>query len=207
MLDKCNHAGIYKVNVKMAHFCLEYKHDWNDVLEVFKDRIHVLDEGKWFIPKFIHFQYGELVESNRVHASIIRILEKEGINKDCLNSLLGAKDKDKDKDKENKKNTDTEFILSIRTNPAYEGIDIDREFAKMDIWLAKHPDRRKSRRFITNWLDKADKPVVTKKVAKPQPKGDPQRPVYTAKEEAARKKNIKEFNDKFGYDPTGEKKR
>ncbi len=200
LLDKCDHAGIYKLNPKMAHFCLDYKHDWKDVLIVFKDRIQVLGPGKWFIPKFVRFQYGPLKESNRVHDSIIKILKKEGVNKDCLNSLLEAKDKDKDKDKDKKKkDTDTEFILSIRVNPAYEGLDIDRELAKMDVWLTKHPDRKKSRGFITNWLNKADKPVIIKKPHKPQPEKPFKRPVYSKEQEAERKKNIDEFNKKYGY--------
>ena len=32
ILDKCDHAGIYKVNKKMAEFCLNTKFDWKEVL-------------------------------------------------------------------------------------------------------------------------------------------------------------------------------
>ena len=101
ILDKCNHAGIYKLNPRMAEFCLGTKYDWNKVLGVFKGRIQSLNEEKWFIPKFIEYQYGVLTDTNRVHNSIIQILNKEG-----LRTVLGSKDKDKDQDKVKDKDKD-----------------------------------------------------------------------------------------------------
>ena len=61
-------------------------------------------DSKWFIRPFIEFQYGVLNPDNRVHLSIINILEKNKI-KPLASPLLGAKDKDKDKvkDKDYKK--------------------------------------------------------------------------------------------------------
>lgn len=54
---------------------------------------------------------------------------------------------------------DEEFISALKANPAYKGIDIDRELAKMDAWLMTHPRRKKTKRFIVNWLNKIDTPV------------------------------------------------
>ena len=100
ILDKCDHAGIFKVNKKMAEFCLNVKFNWNEIQGVFKGRIQTLNGEKWFIPKFIEFQYGILSENNRVHNSVIQILKKEGVYKGLERTVLGPKDKDKEKDKD-----------------------------------------------------------------------------------------------------------
>lgn len=100
LLDKCNHAGIWDMNKRMAEFCVGEKIDWDKVIEIFDGRIKVSNKGKWFIPKFIYFQYGVLNPENRAHASVISILKSEGLYKGLISSLNGAKDKDKDKDKD-----------------------------------------------------------------------------------------------------------
>ena len=53
---------------------------------------------------------------------------------------------------------DFSFLESIRCNPAYQGIDIDRERGKALSWcLANH--RICSQRFFVNWLNKCDRPM------------------------------------------------
>ena len=66
----------------------------------FKDKIIKLKDDKYFIPSFIDFQYGSLNPENRVHKSVISLLEKEGAYKLLKSSSKGAKDKEKDKDKD-----------------------------------------------------------------------------------------------------------
>jgi hypothetical protein len=56
---------------------------------------------------------------------------------------------------------DEDFISSLKSNPAYEGIEIDRELGKMDAWLSLKRNRAKKRsqgRFL-NWLNKAEVPM------------------------------------------------
>jgi len=55
--------------------------------------------------------------------------------------------------------TDSVFLDILKTNPAYKMIDIDIELKKMDAWLLARPGRKKTRRFIVNWLNKVDKPI------------------------------------------------
>tara|TARA_Y100001951_G_C11279539_1_gene264370 strand:+ start:199 stop:999 length:801 start_codon:yes stop_codon:yes gene_type:complete len=106
ILDQCDHAGIWDVNVELASFQLGGKVTEKELLEVFADKIEVIDDGsRWFIPKFIVYQYGELSESNRVHSSVRRKLEKYNCIKPLARPLLGSlakendvKEKDKDKD-------------------------------------------------------------------------------------------------------------
>lgn len=56
---------------------------------------------------------------------------------------------------------DDDFLKSLKTLPAYQGIDVDRELLKMDAWLMspKARGRKKTRQFIINWLNKCDAQV------------------------------------------------
>lgn len=56
---------------------------------------------------------------------------------------------------------DDEFIASLKENPAYKGIDIEKELGKMKAWLMTPRGKRRklTRGFIVNWLNKIDKPI------------------------------------------------
>lgn len=103
ILDECDHAGIWQVDIEVAQIKIGEKLNLETAKEYFKGRILELDFGdKWFIYDFIDFQYGMLNEQNRAHNSVINILKKHSIdfkNKPLISPLQGAKDKDMDKDK------------------------------------------------------------------------------------------------------------
>lgn len=103
ILDKCDHAGVWKVNEPLAKFQLG-DFDFEQAKLSLGNKIVPFNDHKWFIPKFIEFQYGELSQDNRVHASILQILKKEGLCKGLVSPMEKAKDKDKDKDKDKEKN-------------------------------------------------------------------------------------------------------
>lgn len=94
ILDKCDHAGIYRPNKALIRVYLGEM----PALEKFNERIVFLTPEKWFIPKFIEFQYGTLNSQNRAHQSVISVLQKEGAYKPLTSPLEGAKDKEKEKD-------------------------------------------------------------------------------------------------------------
>lgn len=50
---------------------------------------------------------------------------------------------------------DQQFIEALKANKAYEHLNVEKEFARMDAWLLGRPDRKKTRRFIINWLNRA----------------------------------------------------
>ena len=54
--------------------------------------------------------------------------------------------------------------LAEELGRVYRGISLQKEFAKMSIWLKANPKRRKSRagcmRFIVNWLNKAQPEIA-----------------------------------------------
>lgn len=107
LIENCNHAGIWQVNWPLVRF-----HIRNFVFnpEVFKDRILEINESKWHIPKFIAFQYGTLNPDNRVHKSVLDLLEKEGASKGLASPMQGAKYKYKDKDKDKETVNKVKFL-------------------------------------------------------------------------------------------------
>lgn len=104
ILDECDHAGIWHVELDVASLRIGYKFELNETTKILKSHIKPFDNGeKWFIKDFVCFQYGNLNSENRVHKSVIQQLEKYGLWKDLRRSFKGPKDKDKAKDKEKDK--------------------------------------------------------------------------------------------------------
>ena len=101
LLSRCNHAGIYEVDLELASFQLKLELDEKEILNSFNGIIKPIDNDKWFIPKFIEFQYGPLNEKVNAHRSVINILKKYKLlnkNQQLINSSSTVQDKDKDKD-------------------------------------------------------------------------------------------------------------
>jgi hypothetical protein len=71
---------------------------------------------------------------------------------------------DKPKSTKSPKLSDEGFIQGLKNNPAYKGIDIDREIGKMTAWLStpKGKSRNLTRGFVVNWLNRVDKPMDSK---------------------------------------------
>lgn len=78
LIDSCNHAGIWPVNKRQAEFLIGDKIDWDSALQIFNGRIipfKIGTEERWFIPKFLKFQYPHgLSYDNSAHRSVIHIL-------------------------------------------------------------------------------------------------------------------------------------
>jgi hypothetical protein len=109
ILDECDHAGIWHVELDVACLRVGFNLQMKDAIETLGKHIYPFDDGeKWFIHDFISFQYGELNENNRVHQSVIRQLKKYGLWKVYASPLQRAKDKDKEKEKEKAKGKDKE---------------------------------------------------------------------------------------------------
>jgi hypothetical protein len=108
ILDDCDHAGIWQVDIEVAEIRTGEKFYVEQALENFGEKVIPFDNGeKWFIPDFIEFQYGELNPENRAHKSVLDLLSKYKI-KGLISTLQGAKDKDMDKDKVKDKVKDKE---------------------------------------------------------------------------------------------------
>jgi len=54
--------------------------------------------------------------------------------------------------------SDADWLTSLRTNPAYAGINIETEYEKMKVWCAANHKLPGRRRFI-NWLNRVERPM------------------------------------------------
>lgn len=152
LLDKCDHAGVIDFNLRMANFCTGFDNTMDEVIKVLKDKIFVLDSGKWFIRKFIDYQYkGKLKPGVIAQKSVLDILDREHIplyeengvikiDKDELLNELGTvaeqlgkcsatvQDIDKDKEKDMDLDKDIEKEMDRDTDKekytAREGIEL-----------------------------------------------------------------------------------
>ncbi len=108
LLDHCNHAGIWDVEMDIANVRLGTDLKEEETLKAFSGKIISLDNGnKWFIPKFVTFQYSELNENVKAHKSVIDILKSLSVYKQFVKSSGTVLDMDKDKD------MDMELVKSI----------------------------------------------------------------------------------------------
>jgi len=111
--DNCDHAGIWKVNFKVASFHIGEHLEPSEVKRILSGRLKIISDEYWMIEKFINFQYGG-VKNDPVGKSIQTILNRHKINfetapsKPLQSPLQGAKDKDKDKDKDNTDSSELE---------------------------------------------------------------------------------------------------
>lgn len=78
ILDKCNYAGIWEIDFKLASYVIGIKLTIKKIEEDFKSKFIEVNNDKWFIPKFISFQYGEEFPkaNSAVHQKVIKILNK-----------------------------------------------------------------------------------------------------------------------------------
>lgn len=106
ILSSCDHAGLFKVNLKLFCSLNGVKVESSLALKYYnenKERIIVISDNLWFISDFFVFQYGTtLNRQNRVHDSIFEIYNKYGIKMTTIRGLKDLKDRVKDKDKDNK---------------------------------------------------------------------------------------------------------
>jgi hypothetical protein len=108
ILSACNHAGLFRVNMRKFCGLNEVNLTSTKALEYFnkgKDRIRVVNENVWLIEDFFFFQYGPTFNpNNRVHKSIESAYNQYSIKLTSIRGLLEVKGEDtdrvKDKDKD-----------------------------------------------------------------------------------------------------------
>lgn len=128
ILDNCNHAGIWDVDLDAASFYIGSKVDISIIQGSLMGHISPLKDNadKWYILDFVAFQYPSLDKPNRVHTSVINLLKKYNLDdpsKGLASPMQGRKDmvKDKDKVKEKDKEYTEEFNLFWDSYPKRQG--------------------------------------------------------------------------------------
>jgi hypothetical protein len=79
LTDKCNNAGVWKPNFRIANALLNLDINWSEFKEVCGPRIEVLDNGKWWLTKFVEFQCGVLSPKSHPHKKVVRLLDEENL--------------------------------------------------------------------------------------------------------------------------------
>lgn len=108
---KCDNAGVIDLDREGAEFHIGATVDWNEFLIVCgPKRIAVMDNGKWWLLKFVEFQYGKLSDKSAPHRKVLSLLEQHGLMEGSGSLHVGykkatsrLKEEDKDKEKEEAK--------------------------------------------------------------------------------------------------------
>jgi hypothetical protein len=104
ILDRCDSAGVIDPDLELASFQIGFQYPM-DTLSEFDGRVVGIVGGKFFIPKFIEFQYGRLSEDCRAHGPAFQSLKKHGLEGypkgiHTLQVKVKVKDEVKDEEKE-----------------------------------------------------------------------------------------------------------
>ncbi|MEO5367895.1 MAG: hypothetical protein H7831_16345 [Magnetococcus sp. WYHC-3] len=100
ILANCDAVGVWDADLKLAEFCIGGPVNWDGLRKSANGNIEVLKNGKWFLPDFVSFQYGELKEECRPHAHYLSLLEhhglKERVSKGYPKGIHTLKEKEKE---------------------------------------------------------------------------------------------------------------
>lgn len=114
ILDNCDQAGVWEVDIETACYFIGEKIDAQAALKHFGERVRQLPNNKWWVVDFIPFQYGReiggLDNGSPIHRKVAELAIKyrlsdfkEGIDRVSDDNGVGIntpQDKEEDKDKE-----------------------------------------------------------------------------------------------------------
>jgi len=158
LLDNCDNAGIWDIDIDALKFYTGASIDLSELLQKFEDRLEVGLNNKLKIIPFIEFQYGKVLsQSNNAHRSALSKLDKyQGLPRGCPGAPSGPQDKDKDKDMDMDQEKDKERRRKKETKKDTAKEDADALFAQI---YKAYPRRegRKAGRRVFNSIEDAEK--------------------------------------------------
>lgn len=126
--DKCDCAGVWKLNLRLASVQIGEKYTFAEVEKVFAGRFVMLDEERFWVVKFVQFQCGTLSENCPAHKPIFQKLRDHGIgypieyskypNARVCNRVphtLQEKEKEEEEEKEGGAGGDRELFKTTQT--------------------------------------------------------------------------------------------
>ena len=164
LLDNCDHAGVFDADIESASFHIGLEYTEKEILKIFNRKIIPFKKDKWFIPKFVEYQYGELNENNRAHLSVINILNKYNLldpNKHHRSRLEGNKAKVKVKEQAKvkvKAKGKSEQLEAIKNNlkelqQEFPTVNVKLEYDKFSDYLEANGKTYKNYNAgFKNWL-------------------------------------------------------
>lgn len=90
LTDNCDASGVIELDEEHAEFQIGTAVDWDDLFKVAESRIKKLGDGKWWLTKFLAFQYGKLSWACPAHRPAIQAIEKNGLSRYLSNSFRKA---------------------------------------------------------------------------------------------------------------------
>jgi len=148
--DNCDAAGVWKVDMEMAQFCICASPDMgefvSDFLEACEGRVIPFNDGKlWAIPSFIEFQYGELKLSCAPHRRVFALLKAhslKGYPKGTLR-VVPTLQEEEEEEEEEKEEDKRGSVRGRKEAPAYS-----EEFTS---WWAGYPKKIGKVRAFAEW--------------------------------------------------------
>lgn len=102
--DRCDGAGVIDLDIELASFQIGTKISEDDMREL-SGRVEHLACGKWWVVRFVPFQYGKLSAECKAHAPVIASLTAYGlterVSKGYPKGINTLQEKEKDKEKDN----------------------------------------------------------------------------------------------------------
>jgi uncharacterized phage protein (TIGR02220 family) len=98
--DHCDNVGVWVPDMDAAEFFIGSTVDWDDLLRRCNGNIRCLESGKWWLPDFCDFQYGELKDTCPPHRSYISLLKKHSLFIPYSKGSYTLQEKEKEKDKD-----------------------------------------------------------------------------------------------------------
>lgn len=111
LTDNCSCIGLIDLDLEAARFDIGQPINEKHLTEL-SDRVQALSNGKYFIPKFIQFQYGDLSTACPAHKPILKAIDQHQLTigqkgyqypSDRVLSTLQEKEKDQEVDQEKEK--------------------------------------------------------------------------------------------------------
>ena len=91
LVTKCNHAGIWECDIDLMNFQTGENYSIDELLTIFEGNLISLGDDKYYLAKFIEYQYGLPLNPNvKVHQSVIKLLEKYHISTDVKTKIHKA---------------------------------------------------------------------------------------------------------------------
>lgn len=80
LLDNCDVAGIWKIDLELASFMIGETYNEADLSDEFNGRIQLFPNNTIWIKKFVEFQYGRLSADCKPHVPVMALLSRAGID-------------------------------------------------------------------------------------------------------------------------------
>jgi hypothetical protein len=143
LFTNCTHAGIYELDLELMAFLQGQKVTDNEIKQHLGNQIAVIDDDKWYLTKFVKYQYGELNPNVKAHASVLNLLDKYNIAEigllnplDRVQDIDKVKDKVKVKDKKDVGINSIDFIMIRMLQVKNPRVNVEIELDKFKDWLS-----------------------------------------------------------------------